>query len=97
MTQGELDHREADPDSRRARRHDAGERNGIAVDAFTREVVLGEPDAIEARRLGKARLLHEILDRSVIAVGRPGMCQRQPAELHWARGRADGRTRSPRW
>src|SRR5262249_29869909 len=51
VAQRQLDHGKADADTRRACGDDAGERNRIAVDALAGEVVLGQPDAVEPRRL----------------------------------------------
>jgi hypothetical protein len=82
MAKRELQHGEADPDPRRARRHHAGERDGIAVDALAREVVLGEPDAVEAGRLREARLRDLGVDGVGVLLGRGRESQRQPAESH---------------
>ena len=62
MAEGELDHREADAHARGARGERAREGNGIAVDGLAGEVVLGEPDAVEADVLGPARLDEQIVD-----------------------------------
>src|SRR4029077_9773394 len=82
MAQGELDHREPDPDPRRARGHHAGERDRIAVHALAREVVLGEPDAVEPRGLREARLLELLVDRRVVAVTRRPKPQRPTPEQY---------------
>ncbi len=66
MTQRELDHREADTDALSPRRHHAGERNGITVDALAGEVVLGEPDAVEAGSLREGGLRHQVAYRRVV-------------------------------
>ena len=66
MTESELDHREGDTDPLSPRRDHAGERDGIAVDALAREIVLGEPDAIEAGSLGEAGFGHEVADGCVV-------------------------------
>src|SRR3989442_4767082 len=84
MTQRQLDHREADPDPRGARGHHAGERDRVAVHALAREVVLGEPDAVEARRLREAGLRHLLVDGGVVGVGGRRRPERQPAEAHQA-------------
>ena len=83
MAQGELDHGEADADPRGARRHDAGERDRIAVDALAREVVLGEPDAVEAGGLREAGLRDQRRGwRAKSASGERRVSERQPAESH---------------
>src|SRR5438093_12734576 len=82
MAQGELEHGEPDTDPRRTGGHDAGERNRIAVDALAREVVLGEPEPVEAHGLGEARLGDQLVDRAVVRFRGPGVGERQPAELH---------------
>src|SRR5262249_46269612 len=96
MAQRQLDHGKADADARRARRHGAGEWNRIAVDAFAGEVVLGEPHAVEARRLREAGLRHQLVDGGVVRVTGRRMRERQPAEAHRPiRARAPARAGSP--
>jgi hypothetical protein len=70
MAQRHLDDRESDAHPRGADGHRAGERDGVAVDGLTGEVVLGEPYPVEAGRLREDRLIEEILDRRVIVLGR---------------------------
>jgi hypothetical protein len=79
MPQGELDHGEADAHAGGARGERAREGDGIAVDGLAGEVVLGEPDAVEADVLGPARLDEQIVDRGAVGVRRRRVGERQPA------------------
>src|SRR6185437_11367808 len=101
VPQGELDHREADPHAGGAGGERARERDGVAVDGLPGEVVLGEPDRVEAQGLRGAGLLELLGDRDVIALGRRGVRQREPAEAHRGAAQAPMRVRassiSPRW
>src|SRR5262249_49562233 len=82
MAEGELDHGEADADAHGASGHHAGEWDRVAVHALAREVVLGEPDAVEAGRLRETGLGDEIFDRRAVGVSGRGMSERQPSESH---------------
>jgi len=57
IPQRHLDDGKADADALGAHGEGGGERNRVHVDALARKVVLGEPDAVEAQRLGKRGLL----------------------------------------
>ena len=82
VAQGELEHGEADPDARGPGGHHAGQRNGIAVHALAREVVLGQPDAVEVHRLREARLGGHVVDGREVRLRRRRQAERQPAEPH---------------
>ena len=77
MPEGELDDREPDPDPLGARRQRGGEHDRIAVDALAGEVVLGEPDAVEAERDGADGLLELLIDAPGVRLRRGGVRQRQ--------------------
>ena len=94
LPQRHLDHGKADADALGAHGERGGERNGVRVDALAREVVLGEPDPVKARRLGKRGLLELLEDRARVVLRRRGVCERQPAESHETAPPASGEKRS---
>ncbi len=69
MVEGHLDDGEADPGARGARGESARERDGIGVGALAGEVMLGEPQVVEAHGLGQHALL-ELLMHARKVVGR---------------------------
>jgi hypothetical protein len=96
VPQGELDDREADPHAAGAHRHRRRERDRVAVDGLAGEVVLGEPDAVEAGRLGVAGLGEQIVDGLAVGLGRGRVGQREPAEPHPAHRLTTGGVVQPR-
>ena len=66
MAQRHLDDGKADADVLRAHRQRGGKRDRVRIDALAGEVVLGEPDAVEAELLGERRLL-ELLENGSVA------------------------------
>src|SRR5262245_37583841 len=82
MAQRHLDDREADADAMRAHRQCGGEWYRIGIDALAGEVVLGEPDPMEAQLLGERRLLELLEDGARVLLGRRRVRKRQPAKSH---------------
>ena len=87
MMKRHLDDREAHARARGARGQRAGERDRIGVGALAGEVVLGEPQVVEAHRFGEHALLELLVDAREVVLGRRRERQRHPAELHARRSR----------
>ena len=90
MVQRHLDDGEPEPRARGACRQRTGERNRIGVGALAREVVLGEPEVVEAHRLGEHALLELLVDAREVVRGRRRHGQGHPAELHGVRNHTRG-------
>ena len=69
MAERQLDDGKADAHPARARGERARERDRVAVDRLAGEVVLGEPDRVEADRLGQPGLLELLADGRVVLLG----------------------------
>ena len=85
MVERHLDDGEPQPRARGARRERAGEWNRVGIGALAGEVVLGEPEVIEAHRLGQHPLLELLMDAGQVIRGRRGQGQGHPPELHGVR------------
>jgi len=82
VVQRGLRHREADADPPGRHRQGGGEGDRIDVGAVAVEMVLGEPDCVEAERVGEARLRQRLLDHHPIARRIAALGEQEVAEFH---------------
>ena len=68
MMERHLQHREPDPNPRRAHRQRRREQQRIIIDAFPGEIMLGQPNIVEAQRLGCTDLRNLFVDSDGILV-----------------------------
>jgi hypothetical protein len=84
IVEGQDGGRQADPNSRSPRGHRAGERGRVHREAVVDEVVLGEPDLVEAQLLRPHHLVELTVDDVRVPVARRGLQEEVGAEAHHA-------------
>ena len=70
MVERHLQHREANPDPRRAHRQRRCEEQRIVIDAFSGEIVLRQPHIVEPQRLRSTNLFDLLIDTYGVLIGR---------------------------